>query len=196
MVRWIALGGLFLFMTSCANGSGDVAIQLTDAPGPYDHVNVTVKGLSLHHAGSSGDTHAAADAPAKGNPNTPQGSDTTAADDSAWVSVDVAEQTIDLLSLQNGVTMNLGSAHVPAGSYDMLRLVVASATVTVGDTTSPLKVPSGSERGIQIKHTFDVGVGDHATLLLDFDANASVHQEGNGNYSMVPVLSVKNETHH
>lgn len=195
MLRTIALGALILLTTSCANGSGDVSIRLTDAPGPYDHVNVTVNALSLHRAGGSSVPHAA-DAPAKGNPNTPQGGDGAAADDSAWVSVDVTEQTIDLLSLRNGVTMDLGTAHVPAGSYDMLRLVVSSATVTVGTTTSPLKVPSGSERGIQIKHSFDVGVGDHATLVLDFDANASVHQEGNGNYSMVPVLSVKDETHH
>lgn len=192
MNRWILLGGLFL-TTSCANGSGDVTIQLTDAPGPYDHVAVTVNALSLHRAGGTSESHAP---DVKGDPKAaPNAPETSSSDDGGWVSVDVAEQTIDLLTLQNGVTMNLGSAKVPAGSYDMLRLVVVNATVTEGGVTSPLKVPSGAERGIQVKHAFDVGVGDHATLLLDFDANASVHQEGNGNYSMVPVLSIKHESH-
>ena len=195
MRLWIALGALAL--GSCSSGSGTVVVQLTDDPGPYEHVNVTVSELSLHESGGQGAGSSAKDSRGGTSGGT---SDTTAGpggegDGGGWVTFDVPTQTIDLLTLQNGVTMELGNAKVPAGSYDMLRLVVSNATVTVNGQTSPLSVPSGAERGVQVKYGFTVTSGDKTVLLLDFDANASVHQEGNGGYTMVPVLSVKGQSH-
>jgi Domain of unknown function (DUF4382) len=186
MRLWIAFSALAL--VSCSSGSGTVVVHLTDAPGPYEHVDITVSELSMHASGGHEGEGAKDD---KGVPGGGGGE----GEGGGWVTVDVPAQAIDLLTLQNGVTMELGSAKVPAGSYDMLRMVVSSATVTVNGQTSPLSVPSGAERGVQVKYAFTVGSGDKTDLLLDFDANASVHQEGNGGYTMVPVLSVKNASH-
>ena len=172
---------------SSSSGTGHLAAKLTDAPGPYDHVSVVVTGMSLHSSGGGGTAGGATG----GKPDTtgkPTG-------DPGWTSLSVPNATIDLITLQNGVELALGDGMVPAGSYDMLRLVVASASVTVGGVTSPLTIPSGSERGIQIRHDFTIAANDQAEVLLDFDANASVHEDGNGKYSMVPVLLVKRETH-
>src|SRR5712691_675025 len=64
----------------------------------------------------------------------------------------------NLLALQNGVTTLLGSALIPAGDYQQLRLVVDSARVTLapgltfsdGSTEKTLKVPSGDESGLKV----------------------------------------------
>ena len=191
---WLAACALALALTSCSsgNGTGQVSVHLTDAPGPYDHVYVDVTGVSLHLAASNGGVpeNEAAEPPSspKGGPGA---SDDQADEGLGWISVSVPRTTIDLLSLQNGVELPLGSATVPAGAYDDERLVVAGATVVVGGQSYALKVPSGAERGIQIHAPFTVPAGAQADLLLDFDAAASIHQEGNGNYIMQPVLRVK-----
>ena len=72
------------------------------------------------------------------------------------ISTDTA--TYDLLALQGGVTAALGSAEIPVGTYNQLRLMVDSAQVTLkspvtftsGSPTASLKVPSGSESGLKV----------------------------------------------
>jgi len=171
--------------------TGDLAVQLTDAPGPYDHVYVTITEVSAHISDGGGGDKAAPGAPGPGSTSGTEGP----GQDGGWVSINVPAVTIDLLTLQNGVKLPLGDAQVPAGNYDNLRLVVSSASVVVGGVTSSLTIPSGSERGIQVKYAFAVGSGDHAVLVLDFQADASIHQTGTGSYTMVPVLDVASESH-
>jgi hypothetical protein len=88
----------------------------------------------------------------------------------------------DLLALQNGVTALLGSATIPAGSYEQLRLIVDSARVVLasgfafanGDTTASLRVPSGMETGIKVNFATPVQLPPgQSTLLVDFDVSQS-----------------------
>jgi hypothetical protein len=159
--------------SSSGSGTGELAVKLTDAPGPYDQVNVNVVEIAARRVGVD---------------DGPNG-------DGGWVRIAIPRTSVDLLTLQNGVELPLGAATLPAGSYDMIRLVVEDSNVVVAGTSLPLKVPSGSTRGVQLKHSFVVVEDGHTELLIDFDAQASVHQEGNGDYIMNPVLSVKRETH-
>lgn len=169
---------------SSSSGTGTLSVDLTDDPGPYSHVYVTVQELSAHRSGGGGQG-AAPDNAGGGKPSSPGPAD------SAWVTIPVPSTSIDLLTLQNGVTLPLGSESVPAGTYDMLRLVVGSASVVVGSQTYPLTVPSGAERGVQVSTTFTVPTGGETKLLLDFVASASIVQDGNGGYILNPVLSIK-----
>lgn len=88
----------------------------------------------------------------------------------------------DLLALQNGVTALLGSALIPVGDYEQLRLVVDSARITLapgitfsdGTTMKTMKVPSGMESGIKVTFAGPVHVDPgHTTLTVDFDVSQS-----------------------
>lgn len=88
----------------------------------------------------------------------------------------------DLLSLQNGVTALLGSATIPTGSYEQLRLIVDSAQVVLapglhlanGDTIAPLKVPSGMQSGIKVNFGGSLRVTPGQTdIVVDFDVSQS-----------------------
>ena len=94
--------------------------------------------------------------------------------------------TYDLLSLQGGVTAALGSAEIPVGTYNQLRLVVDSARVTLkspvtftdGSPTASLKVPSGSESGLKVNLDSVEVIPGETVLLVDFDVSRSFVFQG------------------
>lgn len=101
----------------------------------------------------------------------------------------------DLLQLQNGVTAELGSALIEAGTYRQLRIVVESATLTLkdgytftdGSTTQSLHIPSGAKSGIKIKLTAEGGTPGagleirpgEMVLVVDFDVSQNFVMQGN-----------------
>jgi hypothetical protein len=102
--------------------------------------------------------------------------------DSAPLTIADTAATYDLLSLQNGVTALLGSASVPTGNYEQLRLIVDSARVVFdsgmqlanGDTTASLRVPSGMETGIKVNFGGPLRVTTGETdIVVDFDVSQS-----------------------
>jgi hypothetical protein len=92
----------------------------------------------------------------------------------------------DLLALQGGVTAALGSAEIPVGTYNQLRLLVDSARVTLkapvtftsGSSTSLLKVPSGSTSGLKVNLDNVSVVPGETVLLVDFDVSRSFVFQG------------------
>ncbi len=89
-------------------------------------------------------------------------------------------QSFDLLSLQGGVTAELGTNTIPVGSYTQLRLIVDSAKLTLkppltfsdGSTSKSVKVPSGMQTGIKVNFDSAVKVVPGQTILVvDFDAS-------------------------
>jgi hypothetical protein len=153
--------------TSTRPGFGSVHVLMTDAPADYDQVNVVVREVRVHQAGT-GD----------------------GSGDDGWIVIPITETTFDLLQLRNGVETTLGiSENVPVGHYDQIRLVLGSGSnVVVGGVTHPLTVPSGMESGIKVNGGFDVVEGETRELLLDFDAAQSIHVTGNGKYMLHPVI--------
>jgi hypothetical protein len=147
--------------------AGSVRVRMTDAPGPFDAVNLVVTEVSIHH----GETE----------------SDTTG----GWEVLSTTPATYDLMQLRNGVFATLGQAMVPAGHYTQVRLKLGEgSTVVVGGVTYPLTVPSGMQSGYKLNGEFDVPANQLVDLALDFDAARSIHLTGSGKWMLNPVCRV------
>ena len=109
----------------------------------------------------------------------------------------------DLTQLVNGVSINLGSISVPAGTYQQVRLILASNPpsgpyanyVTVGTGSSaqtyPLFTPSAQQSGLKVNGQFTVAANGQVNLTMDFNACRSVVLAGNsGKYLLKPVINL------
>jgi hypothetical protein len=184
--RWLAVGALAAGLTACGGGSGSgggdsstsgtgtLRLALTDAPAcGYDAVNVTVQSVRLHQSATADDS------------------------DGGWqtVALDTPRQ-VDLLTLSNGVLMELGEAQLPVGRYSQLRLVLAegggaNTVVPSGGAERPLTTPSAQRSGLKLNVAMDVEPGQMADYVIDFDACRSVVRAGqSGQYLLKPVLTV------
>lgn len=107
-------------------------------------------------------------------------------------------QTIDLLDLQGSVSENLLTDEtVPAGEYNWIRLMVSaeqdmvfdSYIVTGDGTQHELRIPSGSQTGLQLNSGFTVAAGSLAHFTVDFDLRKSiVNAPGLDGYMLKPSL--------
>ena len=188
---------LLVLLVSCGGSGPDgggattgfLSLGITDAPGDYLNVFVTIDKVDVKQADyENGDWITAYDF----NP----------------------DLTVDLIELQNGVIMDLGLTELPIGEYGQLRLKLGELeTYENGDTVSghpypnyvvvedetegetyiePLKVPSGYQTGIKILHGFTITAGAAAgatQIILDFDANRSiVEANGNSGWHLKPTI--------
>ncbi|MBE0654178.1 MAG: DUF4382 domain-containing protein, partial [Bacteroidales bacterium] len=91
--------------------------------------------------------------------------------------------TLDLLTLRNGITEELVNIEIPKGEYDLVRLYVDEASLTITDQPVPfnVKVPGGSQTGIKIfiDPALTIEGGLTSELLLDFDLSKSFVMRGN-----------------
>ena len=107
-----------------------------------------------------------------------------------WVSLNVADSIYDLLLLQNNANAALGTLQIPTGTISQVRLVLGSQnSVTVNSVVYPLSLSSQDESGLKLSIHQDLVANTSYTLLIDFDANQSIHDNGNGTYKLKPVLS-------
>jgi hypothetical protein len=80
---------------------------------------------------------------------------------------------------------------LPSEVVKEIRLVLGSDnTIKVNGTVYPLVIPSGSESGLKIKVNKKLEASIE-TLIIDFDAALSIHEEGAGDYKLKPVLKIK-----
>jgi hypothetical protein len=95
---------------------------------------------------------------------------------------------VDLLSLQDSSEL-LVIAEVEPGDYEFIRVELNEAASSVVDAATneqlPLKIPSTE---IKVLGGFVVAPDQTTTVLLDFDANQSLVQQGNGNWLLKPVI--------
>src|SRR5215467_6454099 len=102
MMKWMA--PVIAIATGCAastapqGGPSDdtahVEVKITDAPGAFDSVFVTISKSEI------------------------------SASDDSWTTLSDQPQTFDLLTLQNDATALLGGADLSPGTYGQLRLIV------------------------------------------------------------------------
>lgn len=139
-----------------------MTVKMTDAPANYLAVNVDVIGVSVNTAGGG------------------------------WIDLPVQAGVYDLLQLQNNVTVVLANnVVIPTGRINQVRLLLGpnnSITTTTG--TFPLTIPSGQESGLKINVNYDIINNANVIMVLDFDAGASVVENGNGSFSLKPVIKV------
>ena len=186
--------------TSSSPTTGTVNLSISDPPtcaapsGPYSNVWVTIKDVKIHQSSSAG-------------PN-----------DSGWIdltpNLSAKPIQVDLLGIANNTCFlaMLGSqVELQAGTYQQIRVflsdssdagkltsnncsgndvncVVESGTAHTlelsSEATTGMKIPSGQLAG----GNFTIAAGEVKDLNIDFDACASIVQQGNGKYRLKPVL--------
>ena len=158
-----------LIFSSCSEKStktttpGEIRIYLADKPAVYDAVNIVVSQVSVHIADQDSE--------------------------SGWMVISDTIQTYDLLELSNGAMVLFANHKLDPAHYTQIRLKVTDGcNVVVDGIPYDLKIPSGEQSGIKINHQFQILPGETYELLLDFDAEKSIHQKGNGDYQMQPVI--------
>jgi hypothetical protein len=150
-------------LNSCNNDSTQASypysVSMTDAPGPYQQVNVDVIGVEI--TGDGGQS----------------------------VTLNVVPGIYDLLKLSNGVEKLIATDTLEISKVQQIRLVLGTRnTVVLDGMTYPLSTPSAEQSGLklQVNQTLQEGIMYH--VLLDFDANKSIVKLGNGGYKLKPVI--------
>jgi hypothetical protein len=197
-----------VILVACGGGNssrssstlGTVTLTMSDPPtcgtaaqGAFAHVYVTISDVRISTNANAGDN------------------------DSGWVdltpNLSSAPQQVDLLATPaNGCFLaQLGTAGIPAGTYQQIRLILANGgvqpangnhcgsglnCVVLSGSTSPiplqlsseaqtgLKIPAGQIAGGQ----FTIAAGETKDLNIDFDACASIVMTGNNGFRLKPVL--------
>ncbi|UYL07526.1 DUF4382 domain-containing protein [Bdellovibrio sp. SKB1291214] len=103
---------------------------------------------------------------------------------------------VDLLKLQNGVSLPLQDIVAPDGlQIQQIRLILKDSghyIVKEDDSICELKTPSAQKTGVKIILTNKVQfeAGHQYNVTVDFDANKSVVLQGNGGCLLKPVLKL------
>jgi hypothetical protein len=112
-------------------------------------------------------------------------------------------RTCDLKRLTTAQDV-LGTGTLAAGHYTQIRLVVTSAVLYFDNASASatacapsIVAPAGrsaavsvSSGDVKLNREFDVTSSGATTILVDFDGDQSIQQQGTGDYNMSPVISV------
>lgn len=182
------LAGILIMTASCTkvddsevivgeglNGTGTLALMLTDAPFPVSLVDKTLVTIDKIEIRSTIASTAS---------STTTNTTTTGADSEAMYNVLYSGEgkVFDLLDLQNGVTAELMNLEIPIGTYDLIRMHIVASEVVLKDGTSyDMKVPSAGVSGLKIKISPELVIEDgvESEVLLDFDVSKSFITQGN-----------------
>jgi len=170
-LRTLAILSALLPLAACGGGSPSapsgparLQIRLTDAPtNGATAINVHIVGLMIKRAG------------------------------------DIAAEKItndvgihDLLQLQ-GTSALLAAAEVDPGDYEFVQVELDQSDSTVTEESSGDTVPVRiASEEIKVLGGFTVMEDHTTTVLLDFDAQASLRHLGNGDWVLTPVISQAN----
>lgn len=144
-------------------GTTKVQIRMTDAPGNFDKINLSVKEIVLL---SDGKPYVFA----------------------ATVST---FNILDFRIGTSNPDILVASGEMPSGEITEIRLVLNdNNTIVVDGVTQDLKTPSGQTAGWKVKLSKNPALvpGVAYSLLLDFDAAKSIVSTGNGKYLLKPVV--------
>lgn len=200
----VSCGGGSSSMTSTSSGMGTINVSISDPPscmppnGQFTHVYITVRSVQANINSSAGDS------------------------DPGWQELAPqlasAPMQIDLFSAPQTtcVLAQLGSASLPVGSYQQIRLILVSNSpgamdavpsqnacagngyncVVLGDgSIHELQLSSEAQTGLKIPPGQVVGgpitvmAGQSVDLNIDFNACISIVHEGNGDFRLKPTLT-------
>lgn len=160
ILSFIVLG---FVMNSCSNNDSaqtyPVAIKMTDAPGPYEKVFIDLQGVEI--TGSDGQ----------------------------MVTTNVKKGIYNLLDFTNGVSTLIATDTLNVSKVQQIRLILGpNNTVVINGATYPLSTPSADQSGLKLQVNETLQAGVLYNILLDFDANKSIVELGNGTYKLKPVI--------
>jgi hypothetical protein len=149
---------------SSKEGTTKVNIRMTDAPGNFDKINLSVKEIVL----------VSEDQPYVFTANTGIFN---------ILNFRIGTASPDIL---------VASGDMPSGDITEIRLVLNEIgnTIVVNGIEQELKTPSAQSSGWKVKLSANPNLvaGVAYTLLLDFDAAKSIVSTGNGKYLLKPVV--------
>jgi hypothetical protein len=161
---------LVALLTSCKKDrieSGPSAstpyyVRMTDAPAAYKAVNVDVQAVEITGQGTVHQTNM--------NPG-----------------------IYNLLNFSNGIDTLVASFQLSMPRVEQIRLILGpnNSIVTTDNVSHPLSTPSAQQSGLKIQVHQAIQPGVPYSILLDFDAEQSIVDEGNGNFSLKPVIKIK-----
>ncbi|MFV8225435.1 DUF4382 domain-containing protein [Christiangramia aquimixticola] len=159
------------------NGSANLTVRMTDAPGDYDAVFVDVKDIKIQIE-TEGESNVDGEIDSEG-----------------WMSLSNVNAGIyDLLELTGGVSQLLADTEVPAGYVSQMRLILGSEnSVVINGATKPLNTPSAQQSGLKLQLNKKLEAGENYSFLLDFDVDQSIVTTGNGGYNLKPVIRLNAE---
>ena len=158
---------LTALITSCnketanpaTSGAYPYSVRMTDAPALYDQVNIDVQGVVV--TGSDGQT----------------------------VSLNTHQGIYNLLDFTNGNETTIASGTLADANVEQVRLILGSNnSVVVNGVSYPLSTPSAEQSGLKLQVHQTLEAGTSSSVLLDFDASKSIVAEGNGTFTLKPVI--------
>jgi hypothetical protein len=168
MVFWHCSESITTGPTSGDNdsGVGSIRILLVDSPAILDSVVICVSKIEVHKSVS----------------DSTQGT---------WFTINDSLRYFDLLQLTNGATAILGDTSLSAGKYTQIRLILENGSYVIDDGIKEnLDIPSASQSGIKLNHSFDIESSNLYEFYLDFNVDKSIIQTGNGQYKLKPVIRI------
>lgn len=153
------------FLASCGeetvplNGDYSYKIRMTDAPGPYNAVNVDIRGISI--VDGKGQT----------------------------VNLSTNAGVHNLLELTNGADMLLGSTFLNDPEITQIKLNLGSNnSIVVNHQAYPLSLSNEDKEGLTIYVKQRLEQDANNEILIDFDANSSVIATGENTYKLRPII--------
>lgn len=141
---------------------------MTDAPFPFSEV----KSVNVHVVRVDARRATVPDAQVEDENNM-----------NGWVTIASPDAVFDLLTLQGGVTTNLGATTLATGRYNAFRLVLdtdQSSVILSDDSEVDVIWPSAGQTGIKIKLDAPIDVVEGSSVMvLDFDVGRSFVLRGN-----------------
>ena len=106
-----------------------------------------------------------------------------------WMSVSSDTKTVDLLELKAQQSLELlADVMLKEGVYQQVRLDISKVVVTDDKGEHEAKLPSGE---LKIVGELVVNENMTSTATFDFIADESLHQTGNGQYILAPVVKIE-----
>lgn len=164
IVQIMTLSIIMVGLQSCnsdnsSSGSYSYKVRMTDDPGPYSEVNIDLQAVEV--TGSNGQT----------------------------VTLNTNTGVYNLLDYTNGVDTLIATSTLADSRVNQIRLILGpNNSIVANGITYPLSTPSAEQSGLKLLVNQNLQADIDNSILIDFDANASVVQTGNGTYKLKPVL--------
>lgn len=176
---------LFMFLVSCTKNSetGTMTVKLTNSNSsgrnyekiaidqgtrslPIDSILLDIRACEMHYS----------------NPGPPSG----------WVALATYPGIYNLNAITADASIVLvNELTMPAGDVEQFRLILGpNNLIVIGGIAYPLKVPSGEQTGLKINLNESIHFVNFITVILDFDPNHQIVEQGNGGYILKPVIQV------
>ena len=161
IASFVVLG---ISINSCSKDSNSspmyaYKVRMTDAPGPYEKVNIDLQAVEV--IGSNGQT----------------------------ITLNTTAGIYNLLDLSNGLSTIIATSAMGNVRASQIRLILGSNnTIKVNGIVYPLDTPSAEQSGLKINLSQTLVENVENEILIDFDANSSIVETGNGTYKLKPVL--------